>query len=286
MPELVDVHVLDESHAREGPAQDPRVRLARDERRILHAARAEAVLGRIHDRQRLVGIRPEPEAVERQGHVYGLDVAVARALVPGLEEEPDAHGPEGDRRRRHRELSGGERRPAGRNVRTRVESELVDLVERVGRPGEVVHVVGDVLVGPPVAALAFRDALACRADDEVRRDRQRHVVAAVVGIELRVGVEGVAVPSPGGPPPHPRGLVDADLREPLPDEVEIADIARAREDPGQLRAKVDRERDLSVGRNGRWQLYGDNGLVRGVVAVGLDEAHRRLEIHAVGRLQG
>ncbi len=68
VPELVDIHVFDETHAREGPAQDPRVRFAGDERRVFHAARAETILGRIHDGQRLVGIGPEPQAVEGQGH--------------------------------------------------------------------------------------------------------------------------------------------------------------------------------------------------------------------------
>src|SRR5450756_914158 len=85
-----------------------------------------------------------------------------------------------------------------------------------------------------VIPFRLRHEVAGGAHDEGGRNRQCDVVAAIVGVELGVGVEGVAVPPAACPPSHSRRLVDADLREPLTDEVKVADVARSREDTRQL----------------------------------------------------
>ena len=168
----------------------------------------------------------------------------------------------------------------------RVERKLDDDEPRIGGPGEVVDVVLDVAVRGPVALRCFRDALAGRSDDEAGRHGHRDVEAAVVGVELGVGVERVAVPSAGGPAPQPGGLVNPDLREPLADEEVVAHVARPREDLRKLGVEGDVERDFAVGRDGRGQRHEENRLVRRVVAVRLDESGAGLQVGAVGGLDG
>ena len=76
----------------ERPAGQKRVGdAARDERRVLHAARSPSPSsGGIDDGQRLVGVGAEPEAVERERLLGRADVALARALVARLEQQADA----------------------------------------------------------------------------------------------------------------------------------------------------------------------------------------------------
>ena len=250
VPEFVDRDVLDDTDSVQRPAQEDLRRVAGDERRILHPSRAEAVLRRIHDGQGLVGIGAEPEPVEGEPDLRRADVPVERPRVVRLEQEPHGDGSQGEPALGKPELPGGQRGPSGRNVGGRIEPEFMDLESRIGGPGEIMDVVGDVPIDRPAARLRFGDALARGAHDEGGRHRQGHVVVSVVGVELGVGVEGVAVPSSGRAAPHSGGLVDADLREPLPDEVEIPDEAGPRVDPRQPRAEDDRENDLAVRGNG------------------------------------
>ena len=92
-----------------------------------------------------------------------------------------------------------------------------------GRPCEVVDVVLAVTLD---AASAFGARLGRgpgRADDERLRYVDGHVVVPVVGVELGVCVEGMAVPAARGPLPHSGRFVDADLGKPLTHEKLVAD---------------------------------------------------------------
>ncbi len=177
------------------PAQGESGRIPRDKGRVLHAFGPQAVIGWIHNGQGLVGIGAVPEAVEGKPLLRGADVALARCRVFGLDQETDRDGRERDLGFPHSELPRRERAPAARDVVGRVEAELVDLESGIGRPGEVVDVLGEVAVGREVSLLRFGDALPRRAHDEGGRHRQCHVVAPEVGVKLGVGVEGVAVPA-------------------------------------------------------------------------------------------
>src|SRR5262249_1708413 len=164
-------------------------------------------------------------------------------------------------------LSGRPGRPARRYVARGIEHELVNAIPRVRRPGEVVHVLREVPIGRPGAGRTLRSELPGRTHDVRRGDVEGHVVTAVVGRELGVGVAGVAVPSAPRAPAHPGGLVDSDLREPLADEMEVPDESRAGEDARKLRTEGDRELDRAPRRNRCGERYREDGLVGGIVAV-------------------
>ena len=75
------------------------------------------------------------------------------------------------------------------------------------------------------------------ADDPAARDGQANVVAAVVGEELGVGVELMRRPG--------AAFEDGQLREPVRDEVVVADGAGARERTRHVRLPRDAQHDLA-----------------------------------------
>ncbi len=172
----------------------------------------------------------------------------------------------------------GRRHVAGRRKRA------LDLhVGRVGRPGEVVHV--PLLVGEGRRAVRIRRARrphAGGADDEAGRDRDVDQVVAEVGVELGIGVELVAVPAAGRPSAPAGRLVDAELREPLTHEVEVAVEAGAGEDLRQLRREGDVERERAARRHRFGQRESHDRLVVLVPVVGLLEAQGAFEVAPVG----
>ena len=185
---LVDRHALRALQLRRGEDGGA----AGEEGRVLHAPRGRAV-GRVDHRDLGVGVGRRPRAVGAERDLRGLEVALGEVRVLGLHEEADVH-----------------RRVAG-VVEARVPLEEAP----ARRPREVV----DVLLHEAEGLGARRG---CRSSISSRpvapttkplRQRELHVVDAEVGEELGPGVERVAVP---------RALPeDADLREPLHDEVVV-----------------------------------------------------------------
>ena len=103
-----------------------------------------------------------------------------------------------------------------------LESRRPHDVVGAGRPREIVDVLLIVAIGRgAVGVLVSFDLDAGRAERPTAGNGQRDVVDAEVGEELRARVELMAVPA--------AILQDAELREPLDDEEEVADGAGARE---------------------------------------------------------
>ena len=155
---------------------------------------------------------------------------------------------------------------------------------RIDGPREIVHVALLVHVsGRAVAVLAPRHPHAGRAEHHVRRHRHLDAVVAEVRVELRVRVELMAVPAAGGAATASRGLVDAQLREPLADERVIADVAGACEHAWQLRGEGDVEGDARSGRDRFWQCHSRHRPILRVAIVWRLESQRAGEIGAVGQ---
>ena len=246
VPALVDGHALG---ALEG-ARRVDGGAAREERRVLHPSRGRGP-GGVHDRDLGVGVGRAPGTVAPQGDLRGLDVAGGQVLVLGLHEQADIH-----------------RRIAGI-----VEAVLALAVAPAGRPGEVVDVVLVEMERPRVRRRARQRLLqaARGAHHQALGHREAHVVDPVVGEELRGGVELVGIPAilP----------VDADLREPLGDEVVVVDPARAaRVAVGDARGPLDAEPRGAFRRDGRRRRHLHDGLVVGVAVVGLHVAQARRQV--------
>ena len=164
------------------------------------------------------------------------------------------------------------------------ELRLDDDVVGVCRPGKIMDV--GLLEGVRLRAVAVR-ALALLhargAEDVVARHGDVDGVAAEVRIELGGGVELVAVPSARFAAPHAGRLVDAELREPLADQVEVVLVPRPGEHLRQLRRKRHLEGDGPARRHGFRQCGLDHRLIVLVPIVGLDERERGLEVRAGGR---
>ena len=67
------------------------------------------------------------------------------------------------------------------------------------------------------------------------------VVVAEVGVELRLGMELMAVPASGPSATRPRGLIDPELGKPLRHHVEVARETGPGGDPGQPRLEIELE---------------------------------------------
>jgi hypothetical protein len=85
VPGLVDRHSLGPLHARRGAP----LRAGRDQRRVLHAARAVAAPRRVHDRQRRVRVRAEHAAVARKRGLRGAEVALRLRRVLRLQQQDE-----------------------------------------------------------------------------------------------------------------------------------------------------------------------------------------------------
>ena len=115
----------------------------------------------------------------------------------------------------------------------------------------------------PTDLSVTRWTAAGRADDEFARRGNPHVVDAVVGVELGVGVELVRVPA--------RILQHAHLREPLGDEVVVVHVAGACKRTGNLARPFhfDIERFLRLHRER--QRYRHHRAIGGIAVVGREK---------------
>ena len=123
-----------------------------------------------------------------------------------------------------------------------------------------------------VGIICAGDQVAARSDDFILWDGDFHVEGAEVGEEFSVGVKLMAVP--GVFPP------DADFREPLADHVEIVGVAGAFNDFGKHVVEGDVEFDGRAGGDGFRQRDLHDGVVFGVVIIGLNE------LQFVGQIAG
>ena len=144
-------------------------------------------------------------------------------------------------------------------------------VVRARRPREVVNVVLDVAMGRRVVAVVRARLLgAGGADGPAARHRQAHVVATVVGEELRVGVK--LMRGPVAPLEH------GDLGEPLRDEEVVADGAGARERARNARGPRQADLDLAAIRHRRRERDAREAAVLRVRVVRPHVGQRRQEI--------
>jgi len=95
-------------------------------------------------------------------------------------------------------------------------------------------------------------------------------------------VELVAVPAAGRAPARAGRLVDAELREPLADQEEVAGEAGARVDLGQHGRELDLDHDLAAGRDRCRQRHPQHRAVFGVAVVGGLEGRPGEQVGAVG----
>jgi hypothetical protein len=215
---------------------DPRGRVedvgGGEEGRVFHALGALGGVGRVDDGDRGPGVGAEAGLHALEGGDEGLEVAGGVGEAIGLEELTDPyvlpHGGGLD--------EGG-----------------------VGGPGEVVDHLGAVVEA--LAAVGGRiggDEDAAGADDHRLGDVEVDVVVAEVGVEL--GVEGEDVGTPDAV-----GLQNADLGEPLAEDVELVGVAGAGEDLGELGEEVELDDDALAGLDGCGEGDGGEG---GVVALG------------------
>jgi hypothetical protein len=222
----------------------------------------------------LVGVGAEPDAVEEERGARGLVVPLRLVRVLGLDEHGDEDVPERDlveaaaeRQRGARDFVGVARAPIGE-----AEGLLEDDGARVGGPGEIVdqrQLAGPVrrgLVGGRRGEEARLHAVAldpfglgadARGPDVarvLRREIERDVVGAVVGEELGVRVELVAVPAVPA-------LVHAELREPLRDEEEALLVAGAATQARDPRLPFHGDRQALAGAHGLLQRHAEYGAV-------------------------
>ncbi len=285
--ELVDGHHLHAAHGIQRPEVAGPDAAAGDERGVFHPARARPIGWGVHHRDRLVGIPAVPQAESLEPGFHRLHVALDLRFVLGLQEHGDRHVGEPHLVCRPAEQRRGALVFRGRHVAGCREAALHLDVARVRGPREVVNVRLLVRVGRrPVPVVPPVHAVARRAHHEPRGNGDVHAELAVVRVELRVGVVLVAVPAAGRAPAHARRLVDAQLREPLADEEEVALVAAAGEHLRQLGPEVDLERHRAAWRHGLGQDKPCNGAVVGVVVVGLLEGESAGEVRAARDAQG
>ena len=164
---------------------------------------------------------------------------------------------------------------------------------RVRRPGEVVHQrplagrVDALLVGRRRRDEARHDAVAdaARGVDHLARGAdlalvlrgqvERDVVRAVVGVELRVGVELVAVPAA-------LALEDAELREPVRHEEEVVLVARAPAHARQQGFPLDLELERLPRPERAGQVDGHDRAVERVLVVRRAVAQRARQVARAG----
>ena len=103
------------------------------------------------------------------------------------------------------------------------------------------------------------------------------VVNAVVGEELGVGMELVRVPA--------LLLEDAELREPLGDEEEVADGAGAGEGPRNVRGPANLGRGRASWRHRGWKRGGQDRAVRGIPVVRRNVMRGARHVGQRGRLR-
>ncbi len=285
MPELVrpdqTVEVLVAELVDEHPfgTQPPRstdvTRAARDEGRVLHAARIPAAVVGIHHGERRIRIRAEPPAHVGQRVEDGLAVAIELIFVLGLQQEVDGHLGKVERLARHAEDLGdapllllvliGQPRL--------VERHLVQLEVLAAHPGEVVNVLRLVAVGDGAVlaahAVAEADPRSAELALEALGHGQADHVRAVVGVELAAAVELMAVPAPGRLAADRVLFPDAGLRIPLRDHEEsaVSALAGAREDPRHAALPGEIERGFTACGDGCPQRDAHDGLVVGVAVV-------------------
>ncbi len=147
---------------------------------------------------------------------------------------------------------------------------LLDQI-RTRRPREIVHVLLDVpMRGRAVPVVEPFLFAAGRADHPARRHPQSHVVHAVVGEELRAGVELARLPAVG--------LEHADLGKPLGEEEEVADAPGPRERARHPGLPLEIERDCLPRPHGLGQRDLEQRLVVHVAIVRGDVSHSRPEV--------
>ena len=208
--------------------------------------------GGIHHRDLRVRVGRRPRAVAAQRDPRRLDVALGQVLVLGLHEQADVHR----RIARRLEAARSSRRSGGWPSRR----------SRARPPG------GSGRSACRPARRASRAARPVAPTTKPGGQGQRDVVDAEVGEELGRGVELVRVP---------RALPeDADLGEPLRDEVVVVDPARAAERRRRGCATSSRCGSATVapGGTGRGVVDLHHRAVVGVAVVGLDVAEGRREV--------
>src|SRR5258705_1793485 len=128
------------------------------------------------------------------------------------------------------------------------------------RPREVVDVLAvKMMHGCSVRIVFDVELLARRADDEAARNRHPDVIDAVIGVELSARVELMRVPA---------GIFeDSKLREPLPEEVVVVDVAGARERPRNLRAPLEIDVDRFVRGDLCRERHRKHRSIRGIAIV-------------------
>jgi hypothetical protein len=133
------------------------------------------------------------------------------------------------------------------------------------------HVVLHVTVRQHAGARCDRFALrdAGGADDVLVGQGEGDVVAAEVGVELRVQVKFVGIPARRRGPAFTGQLQHGDFREPLRHQVERAEVPGAGDDAGQLRLEIDVEQRGGAGRDRRRQIELQHGVVARAAAIGL-----------------
>jgi hypothetical protein len=283
-------HALGRVHR--GPREQARP--GREERRVLHAARAARAPGRIDDRDVLVGVLAEPQPVEEQRRARRLEVALPLVLALGMDQ--------------HRHVDGAQAQVLGlaqrglrlahvaleaRAPQVEVERVATQLEARVGGPREAVHqrsparrVHARAVLergrrearGDAVADDAERARRGARREDLLvvaRGQVERDVVPAVVGVELGVGVELVAVPAA-------LALEHAQLGEPVGDEQEVVLVAGAAPDARDLGLPLELDLDRGSAGHRRGQVDREHAALVGRAAVGLAEAQAGQQVvHAV-----
>jgi hypothetical protein len=239
-----------------------------EERRILHASGPTAV-GRVHDGDRIVRIFAVPFAVVAKRLEGRIEIAVDHVRVVGLRQKDD-----GDLLQRVMSIGSLARIHFIVNEFANRRHEI-----RRGHPGKVVDVLLVEIVGGGVVRIVL-DVLrnsAAGTDDVVGRDRNLHIVDAVVGKILRIHVELVAIPRTLPP--------DADLWKPLADEVVIADGTRPSDWQRLLCLKFYSEFYRLTVRNRPRGADLENGLVVHISVVRLDVLERVRDIHLAPGLE-
>ncbi len=92
VPILVAEFVDDDLLGNAAVGTGPPGRAGGDESGVLHPARTATAVGRVHHRDRVVGVGAVPEAEPLQGAFRGTEVAVDLRTVLGLDEQDHAHG--------------------------------------------------------------------------------------------------------------------------------------------------------------------------------------------------
>ncbi len=144
-------------------------------------------------------------------------------------------------------------------------------VVRARSPREVVHVFGNVAVSRrSVARIGARLFPAGRTNDPPLRNRDADVVAPIVREELGVGVKLVRDP--------PIAFEYTDLREPVRDEVVVANRAGPAEGARHARSPRNAQRDFAPGCHRSRQSHVGQRTVVPIAVIRLNERQRRRQI--------